>query len=120
MRRSPWSELMANVNKTRIVVRGRKDKQPKVEITENDLRVQFQKQGGRCYWLGVKLNPKDIFRSYYPLSMSVDRLDNSRGYTVDNIVITSRFANLGRGKCDVKEFKKIMKKVKGTVRHGKN
>ena len=117
MRKSPWAELMANVRKSRPGANPKKVLRTKVDITEDDLRAQFKKQKGRCYWLGIKLTPKDIFKSYYPLAMSVDRLDNDMGYTPNNIVITCRFANLGRGRCTVKEFRKIIKKIKGMVKY---
>ena len=67
-----------------------------VEFDDEDLREIFHRQGGRCYWSDVELEPTDIFVTYHPLAMSVDRIDNTKGYTLDNIVISSRLYNLGR------------------------
>ncbi len=93
--------------------RRHKDKpKRKIEITWQDVKNQRKQQGGRCFWFGTDLNPMDIFRPSYPLSMSVDRLDNEKDYLIDNIVICSRFANLGRGNCDVKTFAKVVRKLK--------
>lgn len=84
-------------------------------ITVEDLQQQFSAQNGRCWWFNIKLIPEDIFRPFYPLAMSVDRLDNAIGYTRDNIIITCRFANLGRGKAD----RKTMEDIVSTLQHTK-
>jgi len=72
------------------------------DVTPKYLRELLKSQNGKCYWLGIELDTtkKDALRT-----PSVDRLDNSKGYTRDNIVLTSRFANLGRQTATVTEFK---------------
>ena len=97
--RNPWKKLMSNV---KLSAQGRRGaptqlRPREVSITEKDLCDQFNKQNGKCYWFDLDINPYDIFKSRYPLAMSVDRLDNEKGYVVGNIVICTRFANLGRG-----------------------
>ena len=47
-----------------------------------------------------------MFISNSPFAVSVERLDSNRGYHKDNIVLTTRFANRGRGKYDNNDFKK--------------
>lgn len=54
----------------------------------------FEKQGRRCYWFGIEMIPSVLTRD--PLRPSIDRLDPTRGYTRDNVVLTCLFANLGR------------------------
>ncbi len=39
---------------------------------------------------------------------SADRLDSSQDYTKDNIVLTTRFANLGRGTAEADDFRKSL------------
>lgn len=118
-KRNPWKKLLGNVR----LVAGRhngsrhtfKQDNPNarlVSITEKDLLDQFHKQNGCCYWFGLEINPHDIFRIRYPLAMSVDRIDNERGYEVGNFIITTRMANLGRGNCNFQDFKKIMTIIK--------
>jgi hypothetical protein len=120
MARNPWKKLLGNVK----LVANRHggyghewsdDNQtcePRVvSITWQDLKVQFHKQQGKCYWLGIALSPDDVFRTGYPLTMSVDRIDNARGYEHDNFVIASRFANLARGNTPHDEFKEIMEHI---------
>lgn len=117
MRKNPWSELMSNVKKSKSRTEGNSKKS--VEITEKDLQEQFKKQDRRCYWLGLRLTPTDIFKTYYPLAMSVDRIDNDKGYVVGNIVISCRMANLGRGRYEHDDFKKVIKKIKGALKNAK-
>lgn len=121
--RNPWKRLYANVN----LVANRHNgyglpftgdaavlNARPVTITWEDLRDQFYKQQGKCYWFGIDLVPDEIFMRGFPLSMSVDRLDNARGYEKDNIVITTRLANLGRGKCSVETFSEVMIRLLNT------
>lgn len=134
MAQNPWKKLLANImlSATYGAHGGRSETNPKfsgrkwaknaanssqstrrhdISIGWEDLRNQFHKQNGRCFWFGIELAPNDIFKSYYPLAMSVDRIDNKEGYHIDNIVITCRLANLGRGNCSVEDYKKIISKL---------
>ena len=79
-------------------------KRHEVSITIDDLKSLWEKQNGLCYWLGMKMSLEDLFISHSPFAPSVDRLDNNRGYHTDNIVLTSRFANKGRGAYDCEDF----------------
>ena len=69
----------------------------KINITIDDLKTQWEVQSGRCYWLGIEMSLEDLFVTRSPFAPSVDRLDPDGHYTKENIVLTSRFANLGRG-----------------------
>ena len=69
-------------------------------VTVDQLKDIFAEQDGKCYWTGLPLIPETIFTTFYSLSMSPDRLDNSGkvwgDYTYQNIVITTQMANRGR------------------------
>jgi hypothetical protein len=58
-----------------------------------------------CYWLKIPIDftMKDKLRK-----PSLDRLDNSIGYRVDNIVLTTVFANTGRNSATVEEMLKFI------------
>lgn len=75
-----------------------------ISITLDDLKEQWEKQNGKCYWLGIEMSLPDLAISRSPFAPSVDRIDSSRGYHKDNIVLTTRFANLGRGAYDNPDF----------------
>jgi hypothetical protein len=97
-------------------LRGRK-KELEVDITWQDLQDQYNKQGGKCYWFNLPLNLEDSFISWHPLACSCDRLDNSKGYLKDNIVISCRFANLGRGAASTELFENSLKRIKDSVKN---
>lgn len=73
----------------------------------------WETQGGKCYWLKIDLIPSSGSRELS--SPSLDRLDCSKGYTKDNIVLSSQFANLGRCDTDAIIFRKfcddLLKKI---------
>lgn len=87
-------------------------KNGKAELTIDDLIEQYNKQKGACYWFNIALIPHQIFDKSNPRSMSVDRLDNDKGYTKDNIVITSRAANLARNNTSAKDFTLFVQEIK--------
>lgn len=68
--------------------------------TESDIERIFIEQCGKSKWLGIPIDPMDVFRVHYPLAPSLDRLDNSKDYTPDNICISTRFENYGFNKAD--------------------
>lgn len=76
-----------------------------VFVTTDDLKDKWAEQNGKCYWLGIDMSLEDLMISRSPFAVSVDRLDSSGEYTKDNIVLTTRFANLGRGAYDAEDFK---------------
>lgn len=99
------------INGPKSYSRGRKTEIP-ITITWQDLEAKFLEQNKKCYWFGVELNPDDIFVPHNPLSISCDRINSGAGYTLDNIVICCRMANLGRSTCGFDEFKKVIEKIK--------
>jgi hypothetical protein len=70
----------------------------------------FEEQGRRCYWLGVEMVPSVGTRE--PLQPSIDRLDPSRGYTRDNVVIASQFANMGRSTMSAERFRVFLRELR--------
>uniref|UniRef100_A0AAU6VY36 Restriction endonuclease n=2 Tax=unclassified bacterial viruses TaxID=12333 RepID=A0AAU6VY36_9VIRU len=76
-------------------------------ITVEDILSLWAAQEGKCYWLGVPLS-EDELPDRHPLKPSIDRLDNSKGYIKDNVVITSTFANLGRSNTTVEDFREFL------------
>ena len=114
--RDPWKHLMKNVELSSehiVYVRNRgetsvippKKTRYEITITIEDLKELWRIQNGKCFWLGIDMSLEDLFVSYSPFAVSVERLDSNRGYHKDNIALTTRFANKGRGKYDNESFK---------------
>lgn len=115
-----WSRILRNVKtgakKTKInldggYTRGRREC-ILVDISIKDLINQFEKQNGFCYWFNKPMDLNNNLIPHHPLALSVDRIDNSLGYTKDNFVLCFRFANVGRGKWPSKEFGAIVSALK--------
>jgi hypothetical protein len=70
----------------------------------NELKIA---QNGMCYWFNV---PIDFTLQDKLRRPSIDRLDNSKGYTKDNVVLTTQFANLGRQSESVTNFRLFLEK----------
>lgn len=62
----------------------------------------FDKQKGLCAYFNVPL--KIVNTKKHPLKPSLDRIDNSKGYTKDNIVLCCLMANMGRNSCSYEEW----------------
>ena len=64
------------------------------------------KQNGMCYWLKIPIDftMKDTLRK-----VSLDRLDNSKGYLLDNVVLTTVFANTARRDATIDEMNLFLK-----------
>lgn len=61
-----------------------------------------------CPVLGIKLEPNRGGEKVAPNSPSIDRIDNNKGYTKDNIKIISHKANTIKSSATVEELKAII------------
>tara|TARA_B100001741_G_scaffold294371_1_gene276653 strand:- start:58 stop:534 length:477 start_codon:yes stop_codon:yes gene_type:complete len=82
-----------------------------LDITAQSLRDQYNKQEGKCYWSGFPIDINGLLERSNPLAPSLDRLDDDKGYTQDNVVLTIRLFNLGRQTCPADKFRKICDKI---------
>lgn len=77
------------------------------------IKSLFEKQNGKCYWFGIDMIPSGV--QHHPLKPSLDRIDNTRGYLRDNVVLTCQFANLGRGRLSAEVFKDFVTYLRETI-----
>lgn len=77
------------------------------------LEQLWERQGGKCYWLGCNIDLLQTAR--HPLKATLDRLDNSKGYTKNNVVWASGLANMGRRDTPADEFEAILTIVKKSI-----
>ena len=97
-------KIRAEYRKNDLRVGNQSTKRHKIDITIDDLKDLWKIQKGKCYWLGIDMSLEDLFIPHSPFSVSVDRLNSDRGYHRNNIVLTTRFANRGRGSYDDTNF----------------
>lgn len=76
------------------------------DLTREFIEELWEKQKGRCYWTAVPLKAVDVQR--HPQRPSLDRLDCNKGYTRDNVVLASQFANMGRSTTSPEAFEKFL------------
>jgi hypothetical protein len=98
-----WEKVLSGV---RMAIHKKNRKATDDIIRKEFIFELYEKQNGLCYWLKI---PLDLTYNNKSLSPSIDRLDNDKGYSFDNIVLSSRFANLGRNTSTKEEFEEILK-----------
>lgn len=81
------------------------------DLTPLFLEELLRKQQGRCAWTGVPMST-DIGSDRLRL-ITLDRLDNTRGYTRDNIALVCKAANQARGNVSLEEFVRFLDDVRG-------
>jgi hypothetical protein len=115
-KRNPFLKLLAHIKnsggRARAMTKSRLGQKIPVGVTEEDLRRIYEKQNARCFWFNVPLDLNLLYEKWHPLAPSADRLDESKGYYKDNIVICTRFANLGRQRYDINKFHNIVDYLK--------
>lgn len=104
-RRSDWMGQLLSGSRSSAKARGLDH-----AIALSDIVAAWERQGGRCYWLGIPLVPAAGRR--HPLQPSLDRLDCARGYAPDNIVLASLLTNFGRTNTPADEFATIIEEVR--------
>jgi len=77
------------------------------DLSVDELKLLWLKQGGRCYWTDKELS-FGVGEARHPFRPSLDRLDPNQGYTIGNVVWSSNFANRARGELSQKDFAVIM------------
>ena len=80
------------------------------DVDSEFLLELFNKQEGKCYWFGIELITDSIVK--HPLQPSVDRLDNSKGYIRNNVVISSLIANFSRNDFDQSLWQDAIDKIR--------
>jgi hypothetical protein len=102
--KNPWKKILSNAKGAQ---NGWNKKHQRLGVnrpvksftcTAEDIERIYNEQGGLSKWLQIPLDPMDVFRKHYPLSPSLDRLNNDKDYTPDNICLSTRFENYGFNK----------------------
>ena len=85
----------------------------KYELTEDQFK-KITKRG--CFYCGAKpgngINSKRIKKTYGDyIYNGIDRVNNKKGYTIDNVVACCKYCNRAKGTFTVPEFKAWIEKV---------
>ena len=80
-----------------------------ITITHKDLIDQYNLQNGKCFYSGRPLAIEMRTKSLD--SLSIDRVDSSKGYTPDNIVLCCSIINIMKLDTPTNEFIKICQDI---------
>jgi predicted DNA-binding protein YlxM (UPF0122 family) len=81
------------------------------EITKDDIWEVFQSQSGLCKYTGIELNIGRDCKRKTCRTASVDRIDNEKGYTRDNIQIVHKSINQMKWDRTEEEFIRLCRLV---------
>jgi hypothetical protein len=76
-------------------------------ITIDDIFELYDKQNGKCALSGRTLEFKVVDEN----SLSIDRIDSTKGYTIDNIQLTTFIANQAKNNLSNKDFFYLCKDI---------
>jgi len=84
-----------------------------VDITIETIQTIYCNQGGVCALSGVPIVFANNYLEYRQRKQtaSVDRIDNSKDYTIDNIQIVHKNINLSRKDLTIERYKELCKQV---------
>lgn len=77
------------------------------EITDDVIQQKLKNQNGKCYISKQQLSMEE--NDWYGLSL--DRLDNELGYTIDNTILVTKFVNYSKNILSLDEYIKLLKEV---------
>jgi predicted RNA-binding Zn-ribbon protein involved in translation (DUF1610 family) len=83
------------------------------DLEIQDVAVVLAQQTGRCALSGLWLVTRGPFDG---ITASIDRIDNSMGYTKSNIQLVHKKVNMMRGSLTIQEFQKFCKAVADKVK----
>lgn len=75
------------------------------EVTKKQIFEVYKKQKGKSYYLNLDM---DLTCTNDLLAISVDRVDNTKGYSDDNIVLCTRFENKGRSNNSIEDMMQLV------------
>ena len=80
----------------------------KMKGIEHTLKVEDINIPTHCPVLGIPISHQKTGGMPHTNSATIDRIDNSKGYTPDNIIIVSRRANVLKNDATIEELRKIV------------
>lgn len=77
------------------------------EITDDDIIEKLKTQNNKCFISKrtISMNENDWY------SLSLDRLDNTLGYTKENTIVVTKFVNSSKNDLPLDVFLKMLKEV---------
>lgn len=77
------------------------------DLTLEHIVELYDKQKGVCYISGVEMT----LEKHSPRTISIDRIDSSKGYIIGNIGLCTDFINQAKSNYSLEEFKKLILEI---------
>ena len=81
-----------------------------LDIDEAFLRELFAKQDGKCFYSGISFQ-MDADTKARRFGMSIDRIDSSKGYTRDNVVLAASIVNSMKNDLSLTDFMTVVQRI---------
>lgn len=111
----PFKKLLENIKKSGRSYKGVKRREHVIAVNVDDLKDIYTEQEGKCFYSQEDFELEEIFVPNSLKAISADRIDNSKSYSKDNIVLCKRFYNNGRNQATVNEVMDVIGKNKGLL-----
>lgn len=101
----------------RVVTNARSNAKPHkmlITITVEDVKKQWDKQNGLCAYTNIPMRIFEtaIRKEWIPTTMSLDRIDSSKGYTPDNIELVCLSINLAKNGFTKDQMKDFIRQIR--------
>ena len=83
-----------------------------LEVDRFFIEELWDNQKGLCFWTQVPLLKNGPPK--HPQKASLDRIDPSKGYLKENVVLTCQFANLGKSDVNIRSFFEFLRILRNT------
>ncbi len=77
------------------------------EINDEIILRKLEEQEYKCFISKVTLELDS--KGWY--SISIDRLDSNKGYTIENTILVTKFVNTSKSNLNVDEYRKLLEEV---------
>lgn len=84
-------------------------------LTVENLKLIWEKQSGKCAITGLQMVLPETTASTNvgPKCVSIDRIDNTKGYIIENVQLVCYSANLARNVFSIEEIQNFFKEIVG-------
>ena len=89
----------------------RRKKTHKYNITKEYLHYLWKKQKGKCKYTGIKMTHIKDGTGYHLTNVSIDRIDNTKGYVKRNIALVCLATNMMKYTLELKDLIKWCKLI---------